>query len=108
MLSLGVVCLGAAILLSIRLHIEAAQPSPVSVAPVLASATGLNIGQIVQMTSGGPWLTIVSTAVGTPPTATATWYEWSSGKFETVGPLPQNCFRPVTPVEVSDNAAISQ
>jgi uncharacterized protein YodC (DUF2158 family) len=83
---------------------SASQPVPVT-AP--APTTGLSTGQIVQLTAGGPWLTVVKPETGTPPMATVTWYEYSSGKFETAGPLPQNCFRVVTPKEVECNATIA-
>jgi hypothetical protein len=44
---------------------SASQPVAVT---ALAPTTGLSTGQIVQLTAGGPWLTVVKPETGTPPT----------------------------------------
>lgn len=63
-------------------------------------AVALAMGDIVQLNSGGPWLTVIglTPAKGTAPaTCDLIWYEYGAGEYRRLPAVPQSCVRQIKP-----------
>lgn len=92
--------IAAVFVLMFAVHTVAQQPSQTPSVPA-TTVVGLQVGDIVQLTAGGPQMTVTTASLaagGKPATCDVIWHDaYIAGDFKTLKGLPQACFRKVIP-----------